>query len=82
MSFEPFAVPPNIRPPVRTPLQPHMLPGGSLKSCLACLVHDQETFWAMDGAAVCASMKVLEVPLGQLASGTTTHYPEPVLKLH
>ncbi len=37
MPFEPFAVPPNVRSPVRTLLQPHMLAGGNLKGNLACL---------------------------------------------
>ena len=37
MPFELFAVPPNVRSPVRTLAQPHMLAGGYLKGNLACL---------------------------------------------
>jgi hypothetical protein len=46
------------------------------------LVHDQVTFWAMDRGALWALTKGVVAQLGQFVSGTTTHYPEPVLKLH
>jgi hypothetical protein len=57
----------------------------SMRRCWSrqpCLVHDQETFWAMDREALRALTKDLAAVIGQLPSDTTPHYPEPVLKVH
>jgi hypothetical protein len=59
---------------------PMIVRGSSILSY--AVVHYQETFWAMDRGFYEHCRKDPMASFGQLVSGTTTHYPLPLLKVH